>query len=141
MLVRIRKARKAPRHPLYPDLKAVRARAAKKTYSALAGSFEELAQGYAKGARAARAVLVLHYQEHPWMSPAERDALWELFHVPVYGLLLDREGAVLGYECEAQHGLHLCADAAKAAESSACCCGRAGLVVTPEAEPVAQAAD
>ena len=55
----------------------------------------------------------------------ERDRLWQIFEVPVYGLLLDQKGKVLAYECEAQNGLHVAATAGEV-QYSPCDCGRPG---------------
>ena len=144
MRLSIRKVRGAPRHPLYPGLTAARAATARGEHAALAGSFDELARARAAGARARRAVFVLHYSGRPFLSEGERDALWEMFRAPVYGLLLGRDGRVLGYECEAQDGLHAGANWAPAAglmEAVPCCCGRPGVRLVAEALATAQAAD
>src|ERR1017187_1453608 len=130
MRLKIRKVRGAPRHPLYPGLRAARAAGAKGEHAALAGSFDELARARAAGVRARRAVFVLHYSGRPFLSEGERDALWEMFRTPVYGLLLDRNGRVLGYECEAQDGLHVVAEYTPPAglvDAGPCCCGRPGV--------------
>jgi len=144
MRLTIRKARGAPRHPLYPGLRAARAAGAKGEHAALAGSFDELARARAVGALARRAVFVLHYSGRPFLSEGERDALWEMFQAPVYGMLLDRDGRVLGYECEAQDGLHFVAEYTPPAglvDAGPCCCGRAGVRLVVEALATAQAAD
>jgi hypothetical protein len=52
-----------------------------------------------------------------------------MFEVPVYALLLDRDGRLLAYECEAQEGLHVGPHAAWSAgvlEAAPCACGRPG---------------
>ncbi|MGA2197631.1 MAG: hypothetical protein ABSH40_20375 [Bryobacteraceae bacterium] len=144
MQLTIWKARGAPRHPLYPGLRAARAATAKGEHAALAGSFDELARARAAGARARRAVFVLHYSGRPFLSEGERDALWEMFQAPVYGMLLARDGRVLGYECEAQDGLHAAANGALPAgmaEAGPCACGRPSLRLVAEAVATAQAAD
>ena len=144
MRLKIRKVRGAPRHPLYPDLAAVRAAVAKDEHAALAGSFDELARARAAGARVRRAVFVLHYCGRPFLSEGERDALWEMFRAPVYGMLLDRNGRVMAYECEAQDGLHFVAEYTPPAglvDAGPCCCGRAGVRLVVEALATAQAAD
>ena len=144
MRLTIRKARGAPLHPLYPGLRTARAAGAKGEHAALAGSFDELARARAAGTRARRAVFVLHYNGRPYLSEGERDALWEMFRAPVYGMLLDRDGRVLGYECEAQDGLHVlaeCAPPAGLVEAGPCCCGRLGVRLVAEALATAQAAD
>jgi hypothetical protein len=144
MRLTIRKARGAPRHPLYPGLTAARAATARGEHASLAGSFDELARARAAGARARRAVFVLHDSGRPFLSEGERDALWEMFQAPVYGMLLDRDGRVLGYECEAQDGLHVLAECSLPAglmDAGPCCCGRAGVRLVAEALATAQAAD
>ncbi len=134
----------APRHPLYPGLMAARAATAQGEHAALAGSFDELARARAAGARARRAVFVLHYDGRPYLSEGERDALWEMFRAPVYGMLLDRDGRVSGYECEAQDGLHAvakCVPPAGMVEAARCACGRPGVRLVAEAVAAAHAAD
>src|ERR1035438_5181761 len=96
MRLTIRKARRAPRHPLYPGLTAARAATAKGEHAALAGSFCEMAHRRPARTRARSAVFVLHYSGRPFLSEGERDALWEMFRAPVYGMLLDRRGRVMG---------------------------------------------
>ena len=59
------------------------------------------------GATAECAVFVLQYPDHPFLSRSDRDALWEKFQVPVFALLLDRQGRLTAWECEAQEGLHV----------------------------------
>jgi hypothetical protein len=49
----------------------------------------------------------MHCPESQFLSGRERDALWEVFQVPVFALLLDGEGRLVGYECEAHEGLHI----------------------------------
>src|ERR1022692_2218161 len=130
MRLTIRKARGAPRHPLYPGLTAARAATARGEHAALAGSFDELARARAAGTRARRAGFGLHDSGGPYLSEGERDALWEMFRARVYGMLLDRDGRVLGYECEAQDGLHVLAECALPAglmDAGPCCCGRLGV--------------
>ncbi len=144
MRLRIRKAHRVPRHPLYPDLAAARAATAKGEHAALAGSFDDLVRAWSAGARARRAVFVLHYSGRPFLSEGERDALWEMFRAPVYGMLLDRRGRVVGYECEAQDGLHVvaeCALPAGLADAGPCSCGRTGARVVMESLAAVHAAD
>jgi hypothetical protein len=131
-------------HPLYPSLIAERAATAKGEHTALAGSPGELARAWAVGARARRAVFVLLYGGRPYFDERERDALWELFGAPVYGMLLDRDGRLVGYECEAQDGLHVvagCAPPAGLTEAGPCNCGRAGVRLVADSQAKAQAAD
>jgi hypothetical protein len=141
MRLTIRKTRRAPAHPLRPDLTASRAVTARGEHPALAGSFDELARARAAGARASRAVFVLNYAGQPCLSEAERDMLWQMYHAPVYGMLLDRDGKVIGYECEAQDGLHSCgaAEVGGLVEGGACVCGRAGVRLVPETREAAVA--
>ena len=144
MRLTIRKVRGAPRHPLHPGLTAERAATARGEHAVLAGSFAELARGRAAGARARRAVFVLHYRGRPFLSERERDALWDMFQAPVYGMLLDRDGRVLGYECEAQEGLHIvagCTAPAGLVDTGPCACGRPGVRLMAEALATATAAD
>jgi len=123
---------------------AARAATAKGEHVALAGSFDELARARVAGAGARRAVFVLHYGGRQFLSAGERDALWEMFRAPVYGMLLDRDGRVLGYECEAQDGLHVpaeCAPPAGLVDAGPCSCGRLGVRLVAEALATAHAAD
>src|SRR5258708_38267618 len=95
------------RHPLYPALAAIPATEATGLCLAITGTFPELAQASAAGARASHVIYPMHASGGPFLSPSERDILWELFQVPIYVLILDLKGRVLAYECEAQSGLHL----------------------------------
>jgi len=72
----------------------------------------------------------LNYPGFPFLSEIERDQLWQVFQVPVFAVLLDRNGRLLAYECEAQSGLHVGPQAPWSAgvlESAPCECGRPGL--------------
>lgn len=95
------------RHPLYPDWPVTPVRAARGRCIALSGSFRELLKAADEGVTAQRAVFALHYPDTPLLSDADRDTLWEAFQVPVFGCLLDGDGRLVGYECEAQDGLHI----------------------------------
>ncbi len=99
------------RHPLYPDHPATPARVvnalAKGTCPVLSGTYEDLMRCAAKGVRAGRAIYVLHNPESPFLTEYERDTIWEIFQVPAFGLLLDGDGRLVAYECEAHDGFHL----------------------------------
>ena len=95
------------RHPFFPDWPATPCRLAKGACTALSGSYQELARAATAGVRPSHAVFALHYPESQLLSAGDRDALWENFQVPVFALLLDGEGRLIGYECEAHDGLHI----------------------------------
>jgi hypothetical protein len=95
------------RHPLYPHLPADQARKAPKVTAALAGTFEELRSAAAAGCQVKKLLFVLVRPERPFLTPPERDLLWETFQVPSYLLLRGETGGTLAYECEAQEGLHI----------------------------------
>jgi hypothetical protein len=104
---------------------------------ALYGAFEDLSAAAGTGARVQRAVFPLLSPTSPFLEDRLREALWEHFHVPVYSLLVDGRDEVVGYECEAQEGLHLREDYAARllfgrVESSLCECGRPGPRLLPE---------
>jgi hypothetical protein len=113
------------RHPLYPGLAVTRAASARGLHAVLAGSFQELADAAALGARASHAVYVLDTAERPPVSPQQRERLWEWFHVPSYLLVLDSRGRLQAYECEAQQSLHVSGEAAGDL-TGICACGRPG---------------
>ena len=95
------------RHPLYPDWVMTPARAARGRTTALSGTYRELVRAASSGVSAGRAVFVMHSPDTPLLSDADRDVLWNAFQVPVFACLLDAEGRLVGYECEAQDGLHI----------------------------------
>ncbi len=97
------------RHPFFADWPATPARLAKGACTALSGTYQELARAATAGIRPSHAVFALHYPESPLITPGDRDALWEVFQVPLFALLLDGEGRLVGYECEAHDGLHIAA--------------------------------
>jgi hypothetical protein len=41
------------------------------------------------------------------LTNADRDLLWQLFHVPIFEQIIGSEGEVLAAECEAHDGLHV----------------------------------
>jgi hypothetical protein len=126
------------RHPFFPGLKAVRATQARGRCTALAGSFEELVRAACAGVRVERAVFVVTLEGEPLPDDFQHDELWELFGTPVFALLLDHRGRLVGCECEAQRGLHVLDGAAPAGtlETAPCECGRPGnrIIVEPPAE-------
>lgn len=94
-------------HPLYPDWPLTPARAAKGRPVAVSGTLRELQRAASSGVTAERAVFVMHNPDTPFLTEADRDALWDAYQVPVYACLLDGDGRLVGYECEAQDGLHI----------------------------------
>jgi hypothetical protein len=84
-------------------------------------------------------VFALHYPGTPFLNETQRDQLWQVFQVPVLAVLLDRNGRLLGYECEAQSGLHVGPQSpwsASVLESAPCECGRPGLRLKLAAQTV-----
>lgn len=127
-------------HPLYPALKPAPAAGAEGIAPALYGAYEELAQAAMAGARAARAVFPLLGPAYPFLDESQRNLLWSRFRVPIYALLIDGRENVVGYECEAQCGLHLREDYAAPllfgrVDSSLCECGRPGPRLVPDFAP------
>jgi hypothetical protein len=95
------------RHPFFPDWAATPTRLAKGACATLSGNYQELARAAAAGVRPSRAVFVMHSPDSQFLTDQERDTLWEMFQVPVFALLLDGEGRLVGYECETHDGLHI----------------------------------
>ena len=95
------------RHPLFREWAVTPARAASGRTAAVSGNFAELTRAAARGVTAERAVFVMHYPDSAFLSDADRDTLWDAFQVPVLACLLDGDGRLVGYECEAQSGLHV----------------------------------
>jgi hypothetical protein len=119
------------RHPLYPSVRATPAPTSSGRPMAVSGTFDELAQAAMRRVEPRRAVFVLQHEGDSSLSGAQRDQLWDQFEVPVYVLLLDRDGRVCAYECEAHQGLHLPRNAGRCrippgVETSLCGCGRPG---------------
>jgi len=127
-------------HPLYPAISATPAEDSCGQSPALAGTFEQLLRAGTRHAQASRAVYVLLGDGDPPLSDAHRDALWELFQVPVYVLVVDANRRICAYECEAHEGLHLPAITASrrprhGVEMSPCNCGRPGPRLTDRSLP------
>ena len=95
------------RHPFHAEWRTVPARLADGPCAVLTGTFAELMEAAQANARAEQAVYVLHYPDRPFLTDAERDTLWQTFQVPVFLLLLDRNGRLAAWECEAQEGMHV----------------------------------
>jgi hypothetical protein len=119
------------RHPFYPRLFTTPAVEAQGRVIALSGSFPELEQAAAAGASAQRALLVLNRWNGASLTDAERDRLWTLFQVPAYAMLIDSDGRLVGFECEAQNGFHV--PGKPAPDSPLCECGRPGQMLHTEA--------
>lgn len=111
--------------------------AAKGVPLALYGPVPDLEAAAGAGAHAARAIFPVLGLSRPFLDEARREELWAKFQVPIYALLVDGRGEVVGYECEAQDGIHLREDYAARlltghVESSLCECGRPGPRLMPE---------
>jgi hypothetical protein len=74
--------------------------------AALAGTYAELEQAAKVGATVERALYVLIDAPGPYLTDLQRDELWELFGVPVFAMLCETGGHLLGWECEAHAGFH-----------------------------------
>jgi hypothetical protein len=114
------------RHPFFPGLSATPAAEAKGRCVALSGTYLQLTQAAFAGALPRRAVFAVHYEQDPYLNDTQRDSLWQMFQVPVYGLMLDRGRRLIGYECEAQNGLHVPKTAGTIIRWQPCECGRPG---------------
>ncbi len=132
------------RHPFYPDRVPTPTRSAQGSCAVLSGSFPELTQAAASGIRVERAVFTLQSPDTPFLTEYERDVLWQTFQVPVFAMLLDNDGRLAAWECEAQDGLHVggswhpesiwvyrLLSSAGELESAACDCGRPGQRLRP----------
>jgi hypothetical protein len=145
-VMRLRLLRSPVRHPFYPGLPVTLAARCKGPCVGLSGTLHELTRAATAGARVRRMIFALHYPGSPFLSETERDQLWQTFQVPVFAVMLDRNGRLLAYECEAQSGLHVGPQApwsARELESAPCECGRPGprLVLAARRAPgVAQTA-
>lgn len=118
------------RHPFYPRLFPTPAVEAQGRVVALSGTFHELEQAAAAGASAQRALFVLNRWNGAPLTDAQRDRLWTLFQVPAYAMLIDGDGRMVGFECEAQNGFHVPGKAAP--DSPLCECGRPGQLLHTE---------
>jgi hypothetical protein len=128
--MRFRLLRSPIRHPFYPGLAVTLAAGCKGPCAGLSGTLRELTRAATAGASVRRMIFALHYPGSSFLSQTERDRLWEVFQVPVFALLLDCDGHLLAYECEAQSGLHVGPRSQWSAgelESAPCECGRPGL--------------
>lgn len=136
--------RRRIRHPFHPGLKLASATTPDSGTPALYGEFEQLVDAARCGIRADRAVFALRRASSPFLTEPERDTLWDSYQVPVYTLLVGRDGDPIAFECEAQDGLHLRDDYSGAhlfghVESRLCECGRPGRRLMPPPEAVALA--
>ena len=130
--MRLRLLRSPVRHPFYPGLPVTLAARYKGPCVGLSGTLHELTRAATAGARVRRMIFALHYPGSPFLSETQRDQLWQMFQVPVLAVLLDRDGRLLAYECEAHSGLHVEPQAPwsdSVLESAPCECGRPGLRV------------
>jgi hypothetical protein len=93
----------------------------------LAGSFRELSDAAARGARVSHAVYIVVEGHCPFTPPHQREELWEWFGVPSFVLVLDARGRLVAYECEAEDGYHVAATAGvDRVGQRLCACGRPG---------------
>lgn len=115
------------KHPFYPGLSATPAAEAHGRVIALSGAFLELEQAAVAGASAQRALFVINRWDSASLTNAQRDRLWLLFQVPVYAMLVDGNGGLVGFECEAQNGFHVPGNTTP--DSPLCECGRPGRLL------------
>jgi hypothetical protein len=57
-----------------------------------------------------RAIVAFTGLEHGALTEAGRDALWQIFQVPIFEQYLGADGSLLAWECEAHEGLHTVED-------------------------------
>jgi phenylacetate-CoA ligase len=57
-----------------------------------------------------RAIVAFTGLEHGALTEAGRDALWQVFQVPIFEQYLGADGSLLAWECEAHEGLHTVED-------------------------------
>jgi hypothetical protein len=87
------------------------------------------------------AVIALESRGDPLLSAAERAWLWRAFRVPAFEQIIEPDGELLAWECEAHHGLHIEIAGLNwdgyGVELSPCGCGRNTPRLTPAqlAEP------
>jgi hypothetical protein len=110
------------RHPFYPRFLTTPAAEARGRVVALSGTFHELEKAAAAGASAQNALFVLNRKNDGSLTEMQRDRLWALFQVPAYAMLVDGNGRLIGFECEAQNGFHV--PGRTAPDSPLCECGR-----------------
>jgi hypothetical protein len=98
-------------HPLLRGLRAYVPEAGVAHYDAIADSMSSLREWAALPAsrrpEVEYAVLVLRRPGESELTAADRDLLWQAFHVPAYSVFVDLEGHVLAHECEMQGALHV----------------------------------
>jgi hypothetical protein len=120
------------RHPFFADVRATPAPLARGECTAIIGTYRELMEAAASGARVKRYVYVLHGSETPFLSEEQRDSLWTRFEVPVFALMLGRRGRLVAWECEVHDGLHTDSRhcdmprLVRRVDSAQCDCGRPG---------------
>jgi hypothetical protein len=84
-------------------------------------------------AQPTHAVIVLT-RPGEFLAAVGRDQLWERFHVPVFEQIIDRDGTLLAYECEAHHALHVVSGAVTGEiRRERCQCGKDVDLLFPEA--------
>jgi hypothetical protein len=78
------------------------------------GVLMQLAEAARQGRQAiptvTRAIVAFSGLEHGALTEAGRDALWQVFQVPIFEQYLGGDGSLLAWECEAHEGLHTVED-------------------------------
>jgi hypothetical protein len=89
-----------------------------------------------------RALIVVARPGSALLSNANREALWRVFHVPVFEQIIGARGKLLAAECEAHDGLHIEVEGVIAVgfalDGRTCACGRKTPRLTPS-RPVERA--
>lgn len=92
--------------------------------ASVAGSIAQLRRFAESGLTLTHAVVVFSTNNR-LLSDDDREWLWNRFGVPVFEQVLDADGTLLAYECEAHSGLHWMATSP--GTETKCGCGAAGL--------------
>ena len=68
-----------------------------------------------------------------FLAGTGRDQLWDRFHVPVFEQIIDHDGTLLAYECEAHYALHVMSgEVTGVIRRERCLCGKEVDLLFPE---------
>jgi len=95
---------------------------------AVAGTLSQIEELARAGVSLSHAVIVLGRPADPRLTDADRERLWDAFHVPAFEQIIGGDCKLLAAECEAHDGLHvespLFAPDPDQIDRNPCACGR-----------------
>src|SRR5581483_12500628 len=90
---------------------------------AIAAPYDDLLRLAHSGVRISHAVIPLAWDPRQFLTPEQREALWQAFGAPIFEQYLGPNNILLASECEAHHSLHVTSAYTGPVSRCKCPCG------------------